>query len=208
MPERIFGVDQLFGSKVRARLLRLFFENPKEKFFVRELERRIGSHIHAIRRELQNLEMLGIISAALGDESVPPDGVLAKKKTKQVRRYYTVNVLSVLFPELPNLFLKFHFFIEQGFAKKAAKEGNIAYLALTGSFVGAHDFPTDLVMVGSIERPAARRLIRSFEIELGRQINYTLLTVKEFEERRRLTDRFLYGLLEQKKIVLIDRLFA
>lgn len=196
-----FGVEQLFGSKVRARLLRLFFENPKEKFFVRELERRIGSHIHAIRRELHNLESLGIIAAAEDTES-------REKKTKQSRRYYTVRAESELFPELQNLFLKFHIFIEQGFAKKAAAEGTIAYLALTGSFVGANDFPTDLVMVGSIDRTTARKLIRSFETELGRPVNYTLLTVKEFEERRRLTDRFLYGLLEQKKIVLIDTLFS
>lgn len=201
MPTNGFGVEQLFGSKVRARLLRLFFENPKEKFFVRELERRIGSHIHAIRRELQNLETLGIITAA---EDTAAEG----KKTKQSRRYYTVRGESELFPELQNLFLKFHLFIEKGFAKKAAAEGTIAYLALTGSFVGAHDFPTDLVMVGTIDRTAARRLIRSFETELGRQVNYTLLTIKEFEERRRMTDRFLYGLLEQKKIVLIDRLFS
>src|SRR5438132_1273882 len=94
MAKHDFGVEQLFGSKVRARLLRLFFENPKEKFFVRELERRIGSHIHAIRRELQNLETLGIITAAIGE---PRDTTRAAKdtdselkKTKQVRRYYTV----------------------------------------------------------------------------------------------------------------------
>lgn len=216
MPPKSFGVEQLFGSKVRARLLRLFFENPKEKFFVRELERRIGSHIHGIRRELQNLETLGIITAALGEhsESEPrrkraaEDAESEEKKPKQARRYYTVNQASVIFPELQNLFLKFHLFIEQGFAKKAAAEGTISYLALTGSFVRAHDFPTDMVMIGSIDRLGARKLIRQFENELGRQVNYTLLTVKEFEERRRLTDRFLYGLMEQKKIVLIDRLFG
>ncbi len=201
MSRQAFGIEQLFGSKVRARLLRLFFENPQEKFYVRELERRIGTHIHAIRRELQNLQSLAIVSAA----EDPHKGI---KRGRLAKRYYTINQESVLFPELQNLFLKFHLFIEQGFAQNAAAEGTISYLALTGSFVGDTDFPTDIVMIGKIERNACRRLIKSFETELGRTINYTLMTVREFEERRRFTDRFVYRLLEHNKIILINTLFT
>ncbi|MBO7664277.1 hypothetical protein J6S46_00220, partial [Candidatus Saccharibacteria bacterium] len=54
-------VEKLFGSKTRAKLLRLFFENPGKSFYVREMTRVIEEQINSVRRELLNLESIGII---------------------------------------------------------------------------------------------------------------------------------------------------
>lgn len=191
------GFEQLFGSKVRVQLLRLFLENPKDIFFVRELERKIGAHINAIRRELQNLLALDIIAT-----HETKDG----KEHSIKKRYYKVKLTSVLFQELQNLFLKFHLFSEQNLAKKALETGMISYLALTGSLVGMTDSQTDIVIIGKIDKGLCRKLLHSFEKDIGRPINYTLMTENEYLERKRLTDRFLYKLLEQKKIILVDHL--
>lgn len=51
----------LFGSKTRVKILGLFFSNPRKQFFVRELEREAGVQINAVRRELANLEKVGLI---------------------------------------------------------------------------------------------------------------------------------------------------
>jgi hypothetical protein len=48
--------------------------------------------------------------------------------------------------------------------------------------------------------------MKSFERELGREINYAVMTKQEFAYRRSLTDRFLYGILEGRKIVAVNRL--
>ena len=53
--------EKLFGSKTRAKLLRLFFENPEKSFYVREMTRVIDEQINSVRRELLNLESIGII---------------------------------------------------------------------------------------------------------------------------------------------------
>ena len=54
-------VEKLFGSKTRAKLLKLFFENPEKSFYVREMSRVIEEQINSVRRELLNLESIGII---------------------------------------------------------------------------------------------------------------------------------------------------
>ena len=55
-------VEQLFGSKTRVKLLRLFYSNPNRSFYVREITRKIDEQINSVRRELANLLNIGIIT--------------------------------------------------------------------------------------------------------------------------------------------------
>src|SRR6185437_14467671 len=54
-------IEQLFGSKTRVKLLQLFYSNPNRSFFVREITRKIDEQINSVRRELSNLQNIGII---------------------------------------------------------------------------------------------------------------------------------------------------
>src|ERR1044072_5431363 len=54
-------IEQLFGSKTRVKLLRLFYSNPNRSFYVREITRKIDEQINSVRRELANLLSVGII---------------------------------------------------------------------------------------------------------------------------------------------------
>ena len=63
-------VEKLFGSKTRAKLLRLFFENPEKSFYVREMTRVIDEQINSVRRELLNLEGIGIIKNETFDNKI------------------------------------------------------------------------------------------------------------------------------------------
>ena len=69
--------EKLFGSKTRAKLLKLFFENPEKSFYVpeksfyvREMTRVIDEQINSVRRELLNLEGIGIIKNETFDNKV------------------------------------------------------------------------------------------------------------------------------------------
>ena len=64
----------------------------------------------------------------------------------------------------------------------------------------------DLLVVGTVNRKKFLRLISDFERELGRSINYTIMSKQDFVYRRGLTDRFLYDLLEHKNLKVIDKL--
>ncbi|MDO8509770.1 MAG: ArsR family transcriptional regulator, partial [bacterium] len=58
-------LEHLFGSTTRVKLLQIFFSSPDRAYFMRELARLVEVQLNAIRRELANLEKLGIIALAL-----------------------------------------------------------------------------------------------------------------------------------------------
>ncbi|MBI4457441.1 hypothetical protein HY633_00570 [Candidatus Uhrbacteria bacterium] len=196
-------LDRLIGSKTRVRLLRLFLANPKQPFFVRELTRKIAAQINAVRNELKTLETLGIVEAS---EAPLASAVAAEAVAAAQRKYYRLNTESLLYPELRALFLKARMVTEKDFVKKIAEAGAIQYLALLGSFVGTEGAPTDMVVVGKVNRDKLAGLIRNFEKEIGREVNYTVMTPQEYKYRRDVTDRFLYQIFDGKKIVVIDEM--
>ena len=63
-------VEQLFGSKTRVKLLRLFYSNPNRSFYVREITRKIDEQINSVRRELANLLNVGIITSDTSNNKV------------------------------------------------------------------------------------------------------------------------------------------
>ncbi len=190
------SLEQLFGSKVRVRLLRLFLENPSDRFYVREITRRIGAHIHSVRREISNLQRLGLVAAREDDRAA----------THTNRRYYEVRPDFLLFEELRSFILKSHALLQSDFARALQEKGDIRYLAFTGSFVGDKEAPTDMLIVGRVNKEDCRRWVRLLEQELGRLINYTLMVPDEYEHRKRMTDRFIYRIFESPKIILVDAL--
>lgn len=201
-------LEQLFGSKTRVRLLRLFLNNAKSAFFVRELSRKIGAQINAIRNELENLEDMGLISVVTDPEGLTESeedrGRSKNRRSAQQRKYYRLNAESLLYPEMRALFMKSQVMLEKDFIRKISAAGNISYLALTGFFVSEEPCPTDLLIVGKINQDKLSRVIKDFERSVGREVNYTVFTPQEYRYRRDVTDRFLYSILESRKLVVID----
>ena len=59
-------LTKLFSS-TRAELLGLFFNNPDDKFYLREIARHIGKDAAGIKRELDNLVKMGLLSREKGE---------------------------------------------------------------------------------------------------------------------------------------------
>ncbi len=181
--------------------MQVFLTNPESKYFVRELTRILNSQINAIRRELQNLEDLEIVKVIEEDKAAP------KHTTESKRKFYRVNPKFILFPELKSIFQKAQFLLEKNFAKELKKAGKTYYLALSGFFVGDKESPIDMLVVGDLDKRAFDRILRNFEKDFRREINYTFLNKEEFDYRRSVADKFLYSILDANKIVLIDEIF-
>jgi DNA-binding transcriptional ArsR family regulator len=189
-------LEQLFGSKTRTQLLRTFLQNPETPFFVRELTRKLDVQINAVRHELRNLEALGLIEVVSG----PGRGAVQKK-------HYRLNQGSVLCSELRALFIKSRVLLEKDFVKRLSGMGRISYFALTGRFVDRADSPTDLFIVGRVDRRRLTELVRRFEVEFSHEINFTVLDEEEMRYRMDVMDRFLYSVLDQPKLVFVDEFF-
>ena len=200
MGKQVFKLEQMFGSKTRARLIGLFLQYPKESFFVRELTRRIDAQLNSVRRELKNLIEMGLII----EKNIEPrkaGNALADKK-----KYYTANEDFILFDDLRALFQKVHILLKQNLVQEIDESGEIFFFAFTGKFIDAVDIPTDLLMVGSMNTAALEKCVSKFEAEFNYEVNYTIMTKDEFFDRKQVGDRFLLSLLNSDKIVMIDRL--
>ncbi len=198
-------LEQLFGSKTRVKLLRLFMNQPTQPYYLRELARLLKTQLNSVRREINNLEKIGMIkSIQLTEPPVGSEGF--KKKTRGgAKKYYLTDTHFVLFPELKALLLKAELLLEQNLIKKIEQLANPRLFILTGVFVGREGASTDMLMVGSINKTKMAKLVAELERELGRGINYTVMSNNEYKYRQDITDRFLYDILEGQKIVMVDK---
>jgi len=185
-------LEAIFGSRTRTKLLKLFLLNNQE-FFVREIARETDEKLNSVRRELDNLEKLGLIS------------IIKKQIDSEKRKYYQVNQNFVLYEDLRKLFLKSKLLIERTLAQKLNELGNVKLLILSGFFVDDNDAKTDLLIVGQINKIKLKNLISKISSQVDNEIRYTYMNVKEFNFRNGMTDKFLFEVLEGKKIVIVDK---
>jgi len=190
-------LEHLFGSKTRMKLLTLFLHNPEKSYFVRELTRMIDTQINAVRRELDNLEKIGMVR-----ETVAPaeDG----EKPGVRRKYYGMNPTFPLLQEIRTLMMKSHLLMERRLDKELAELGDVKYAALMGTFIGVSDSPVDLFLVGNVRTDKATKFIKNLEAELGFEVNFTCLDPGDFSYRKDVGDRFLLSILEAPKNIVIN----
>ncbi len=199
-------IDQLFSSKTRVKLLKLFLKNPNRPFYVREITRKIYEQINSVRRELANLLDVGII----------------RSEKVNNKLYYEVNQKSKHYEPLRDLFgvgtsSKTTKKSSES-AKKSAKEasddndlssqiqslGNIQMALLTGSFTRDNSAGVDLLIVGDVSQSRVNKFIDKLEKDEGREIMYTILRPSEYEYRLDINDRFLAQVLDSKYSVVVD----
>lgn len=205
-------LEKLFGSNARVKILKLFLLHPLDKFYIRQLSRNLKLQLNSVRRELENLENFGILtsdvketeSGEVGSEIKEAVGRPASPAGGQEKKYYRANPNFVLFDEIKALIVKAQILYEKDFVRKLRSIGRVKLLVLTGIFVNNPNTLIDILVVGKINKPKLIKLIRELEIELGKEINFTIFDPREFKYRRDITDIFLYGILDGRKLVVID----
>ncbi len=195
-------LEQLFGSKTRVKLLHIFFHSPERPFYVRELARLAESQLNAIRRELANLEQVGLIMPIAIDKVEAPEGVGTGRS-----KYYKLNPGCLLYQEMKSFLFKAQMLYERELIDLLkVKAGKIKVLLFTGCFTDVKDAETDILLVGEIRPFLVSKLIAEFEKKLGKSLRYTIMTQKEFNDRREIGDKFLYSIFEGKHVTVIDEL--
>lgn len=206
-------LNKLFGSTARVKILKFFISNPDSQFYIRQIARDLELQLNSVRRELDNLENFGLLHSTTETKHIevksPEDG---EKKTKQKaasktdKKFYSVNKNFVLFEELKALFIKAQVMYENDFKDKMLAVGKPQLMILSGFFVNIDSASTDILIVGTLDREKTENMISDLEKEMNREINYTIMDMDEYLHRRDITDVFLYEILENKKIVVIDEL--
>jgi DNA-binding transcriptional ArsR family regulator len=184
--------ETLFGSKTRVKLLSLLLINNGRAFYVREITRTIDEQINSVRRELLNLKSIGLV----------------KSYEKKGKIYYEANTKFEFYSELKKIFEKTGK-TPTGEDKTTfgiRKSGDISFAALMGVFVGDTASQVDLFVVGEVDKRKMKSVLTNLEKEIGREVNYCVMTPSEFDDRKMLFDRFLTEIMASPKKILIDNL--
>jgi hypothetical protein len=183
-----------------VKLLRLFYSNPNRSFYVREITRKIDEQINSVRRELSNLQSIGIITS----------------DTTNNRLYYEVNQKFGFFEPLKTIFggavtttaatpKSKAATTANGESTDAKALGNVELAVYTGQFTRDESTGVDLLIVGDINPNKLQKFIGNLEAQEGKDIRYTVFTLDEFKYRDLIKDRFVSTLRGAKKQILIDK---
>lgn len=183
-------LDALLGSQIRYAFLRLLVFNPERTYTLADIGKKTRIRPQTLRAELKRLAPLGLLV----------------QQTKEQGNGVQINTQAPIFPELRALFLKAQILTEYDFGKKLLAIGKVRLAILTGFFTNVPEARTDIFIVGTVNRLKLRRLVRRFQREMDHDLRYTVLTAKEYQYRNDITDRFLYDILENRKIILVDKL--
>jgi len=178
----------LITSQSRIKLLSVLLAQPSEMFHVRELVRRTGDEINAVRRELLFLEKKGILT----------------REPRANRVYYSLSKNYPFYFDLLRMGSKITG-LGDAILKNRVKIGRIKYAMFSGKFARRMEKgPTDVdfIIVGTIVLPELAVLIRDEERRLGREINYTVMTEEEFSFRKKKRDPFILSVLLGSRVVL------
>ncbi|MGI5827265.1 MAG: winged helix-turn-helix domain-containing protein [Patescibacteria group bacterium] len=187
-------LNKIVGSEARVKILNAFLIEPEKHHYLRQLARDLDLQVNSVRRELNNLEELGLIAAV--------DRDLGSKEKK----YYGVNTNFLLFNELRALFLKAQLSGISEFIADVQKICTPQLFILSGFFVNQADAITDLLVVGDFKKGPFLKRLTAFEQELGREINYTLMTEAEYSYRLEVGDIFLNEIWDSQKTIVCDHL--
>ena len=182
-------LNDIIISRVRVKILELFYLSPGKIFHVREIVRRTSEEINAVRRELAHLEKIGILS----------------KEHRANRLLYLLRRDYPLYFDFLELLTKTSG-LGGEIIKNKSKIGKLKFVMISGKY--ARNLPrvgndVDLLIVGRVVIPEISQIIRNEEVKRERELNYTVMTEEEFEFRKRRRDPFVLDILKNARVMVI-----
>jgi predicted nucleotidyltransferase len=176
-------------SKARQRLLAYYFTNPTARHHLRDLAERLKIDPSNLSKELGRLEREGLFRSEVSGR----------------QKYFQLNREYPLFDEVRSIVAKTIGAVPL-LAQSLKKIEGIEEAYLYGSFARNHQDAASDIDVLVIGRPKANALeeaVQKLERQLGREINYTVLSRKELESRRAGKDAFLENVWHNKRVSLV-----
>jgi predicted nucleotidyltransferase len=184
------GPGQTLFGKTRRLLLSLLFGRSDEAFYLTQLIRMTHSGPGAVQRELALLSKCGLISRRVQGRQV----------------YFQANKFSPVFHELRSMMLK-----TAGLAdiltealSEISKDIRIAFIY--GSVAKGRenaDSDIDIMIIGSVTFAKVASALFEAQNRLGREINPSVFSVREFAKKNRAGDHFVSAVLKGEKVFVV-----
>jgi uncharacterized protein len=181
--------DLLFGQ-TRGRILALLYGMPDQAFFTRQIARQVGTSVGTVQRELETLSQVGLI----------------ERSATGMQVFYQANPEHPAYAELHSLIAKtagaFHT-LRSALAPLAKK---IACAFVYGSMARGDEnagSDVDLMVIGNVSLDELLTQLTSAERDLGRSINPTVFSLKEFKSKLKAGNHFLKSVMRGEKVLLL-----
>lgn len=183
-------LGRLLGSEARAKVLSALLLGAQERYYVRNLAKRLNLPPTAVSRELVTLEQLGLV----------------RRQTEGRRLYGELNRRASALPELRILALKLGGISDALRSALEEHRSAVHWAFLYGSMASGRDTAAsdvDLFVVGEMSSLELADLLRPTAELLGREINQYLIAPAEFREKRVTGRSFVSRVLAGPKVDLI-----
>ncbi len=184
------GLEKLFETPARVKLLRLFLFNPKQSFALKDIALRTRVLDRDARREVNLLSGAKMIDRSTRGKGVRY-GLNAKFEYTAALQYLLLNA-----PKRAD-----------DIVKRVRGVGTIRMIMLSGIFMGEWDDRLDILIVGDkVKERMLRERIRGLESEIGKEIRYAHFTTEDFYYRLNMNDKLVRDVLDYPHTIVLDKL--
>lgn len=176
-------------SRVRVKMMKLFFSHEEEMYYVRQITRKINEEINAVRRELEKMLGYGLL----------------RSEQRGNRLYYRLNPRYLYYQELEQLVAK-----STGLGKKIKKLrrklGSLDFVMFSGRFIRRlppRQDEVDVLVIGEVVLPELEALIAEEEKRIDREIRVAVFEKEEFDFRKTRRDPFMMDVLYGSRVMII-----
>lgn len=176
-------------SKARQHLLAYYFTNPTARHHLRDLAERLSIDPSNLSKELGRLQREGLFRSEVSGR----------------QKYFRLNREYPLFGEVRNIIAKTIGAVPL-ITQALKRIGEIDEAYLYGSFArNQQDTASDIdvLVIGAPREEVLAQVVQKLERQLGREVNYTVLTPKEFHSRRARKDAFLEDVWHSERVPLL-----
>jgi hypothetical protein len=160
-----------------------------------------------VRKELTALAAIGFIQKSRAKMVITTgSGKKVYSKVKEVNGYK----LNVAFPHnqaLKDLLFDFQLLDKKELASRFKSASRIKLFIVSGVFVGQSKSRVDILLVGeAIKKPKAEKVFEALSAEIGRDVVYSMMDVREYEYRLKMYDKFIRDIVDGEHETVIDKL--
>ena len=173
--------ESLFGSRVRARLIRFFILNPEVEFTSADVAGKVLIAKPEVTRELNRLSKMGFV----------------KENARKRIKTFQLHPQFPFIPELHSLVSKSNVNIPHQMFQKLRVTGEVKLILISGIFLNYPKGKADMILViNNASRTKLKSVIEHIEAEVGRDVRFVLMDSEELRYRLNMLDRFLIEFLE------------
>lgn len=184
-------LENLFNSKAKVKLLRLFLNNADKKYTLSEIAGKAKIKSNIARKEINNLLKIKFL--------------IRSKKSNQT--FYKINTEFIFYNELKKLIFKASPTSADKIASQVMKLGQIRFVLVSGVFLNSDKGKIDILIVGEqISRTKLKNFLSNVEADVGKGINYVCMSTDEFRYRKNMFDKFILNIFDTPHKILIDRM--